>query len=293
MRGLRAGSFFVSLTLISLVVVVLFLMMAPSAYADERADRAAALFKQAQVAFEKKAFAAAAAAFEEAAQLSPHAATWLNAGEARERDGDLPHAVADYDHALESESAATEVHLREAKSRILRLEPKIATVDLAATSATMVKLDGRFDVSAPRTVRVAPGHHTLVVGSHTMEIDVAAGEKRRVELLGGAPPQGEPTPPKPAPVVETPPAPSPPKEGSKGGPPTLSWVAFGTGGAAAVVGGIFGALTLSAKSTFTETPTIENRDDFYEKRTITNVALVVTGVAVLAGVAMWVLGGSK
>src|SRR6185295_7613407 len=70
-----------------------------------RNERAAALFKQAQLAFERKAFGAAATAFEEAAQLAPHPATWLDAGEARELDGNLPRAASDYDRALAIEDA--------------------------------------------------------------------------------------------------------------------------------------------------------------------------------------------
>src|SRR4051794_10118832 len=67
---------------------------------DEARRLAADSFRQGQTAFERREFAAAAAAFEQAGRLAPHPSAWLNAAEAWERADEPLRAADDCDAAL-------------------------------------------------------------------------------------------------------------------------------------------------------------------------------------------------
>src|SRR5437868_2667472 len=68
--------------------------------APDEHDRAAEIFRQAQAAFARREFSAAAAAFEQAASFENHPATLLNAAEAWEAVPDEVRAAEDCDRVL-------------------------------------------------------------------------------------------------------------------------------------------------------------------------------------------------
>lgn len=285
--------------LASTAVVLALLMSASPVRAGDGSERAGAIFKQAQQAFERKDYAAAAAAFEQAAQLAPHAAAWLNAGESWERDGNLARAAEACDRALALETL-TEVHRREAEVCLRRLVPKVGTLDVRSARTVVVKIDGAQEVTVPVKHRIAPGKHELVVldlassPMRSLVVEVARGETMLVDLT---PPAAPPAPARPLPPPPPPESPvrasAPPAPEPKRGPPLVSFLAFGATVAAAMTGGIAGVMTLSARSNFNSDPTEKGRDDFYRARTVTNVAWAVAGVTAAAGVLVWTLDGPR
>jgi hypothetical protein len=256
-------------------------------------ERAAQIFRQGQDAFAHKNYAAAAAAFEQAAELAPHPAAWLDAAEAWELDGALARAAQDVDRALALPDVS-EGHRHEAEARLARLLPKVATLDLHTTLPQLVRLDGAGELRAPGKHRVAPGHHTVALELATstappVAVDARAGETTRIDLdppAPAAPPPSSAAPPASKPDVAPSPAVSHGSQGSHG-PPVASWVAFGGAALAAGVGVTFGAMTLSARTDYTNAPTPDSRDRFYRLRTTTNIAWGVAGIAAATGVVLW------
>jgi len=273
------------MTRASLAFVALALAWPLHARADETAHkRAAESFRQAQAAFERREFAAAAAAFEQAAEFEPHAAPLLNAADAWERAGEPAHAADDCDRAFALPNA-TAAHRGEAQRCIERLGPKLATLDFRGPSTIAVRIDGGAQLIVPVRRRVAPGHHAVTVvdlgtsQTRVVELDVGAGDARAVDVAPGVAPAPPPT--------SAPPPPSPPPERSSG-VPTSAWIAFGVGGVAAAVATTFGLFTLGAKSNFDNGDTTQSTADaFHRDKAITNVAWIVAGAAAAAGVVLW------
>src|SRR4051812_2488963 len=116
------------------VLVAIAIACAATAHADDAAHkRAAESFRQAQAAFERRDFAAAAAAFEQAATFEPHPAPLLNAADAWERAGEPARAAEDCDRALAMPNAS-DAHRAEAGQCLERLAPKLATLDFRGPS---------------------------------------------------------------------------------------------------------------------------------------------------------------
>ena len=259
---------------------------------DEARERASRSFGEAKAAFALHKYTAAGAAFEEAARLVPHPATWLDAAAAWEAAGELARAAEDCDRALalagESGPAA------DATRRLDRLAPKIATVDLRGRPALLARVDGGDPTGLPAKRRLEPGHHRFVAREastgeeRSVELDLAAGEARTVDLDSAFPPPPPPSPPAP------PPTPAPEREAAppptrRAGPPLGSWIAFGAATVGAGVTTTFGVLTLGAKSTYQLTPTRETLDTFKSDRLATNIALGTAAVAAAVGVVLWLL----
>lgn len=249
---------------------------------DDRRERASRSFSEAKAAFSLHKYTAAATAFEEAARLVPHPTTWLDAAAAWEAAGDPARAAEDCDRAIALGGA--DGVTTDAAQRLERLLPKIATLALKGRGNLLVRVDGSDPAPLPAVRRVAAGHHQLVVTDtatnerSTVDIDATAGSVRTVELGAQSPappPARETTPPVTMPVA------------ASSGPPLGSWIAFGIGATAALGAGAFGVLTLSAKSTYEETPTQATLDDFKTDRLITNVVAATAVVAVAAGLVIW------
>jgi tetratricopeptide (TPR) repeat protein len=267
----------------------------PVARADAVSERARTIFQQGQQSFERRDYAAAAAAFEEAAQLAPHPAAWLDAGQSWELDGNLARAAEDCDRALALSEVPEDLR-REAERRLERIVPKIGTLDVKSATTLVLKIDGTGDVTVPGKHRVSPGNHRIAVidlagaPMRTIDVTVAPGETATLSL---SPPPArrtdearEATPQQQTPAAQLPPA-------HRHGPPLAAWVAFGSSAAAAAAAVIAGEATLSARSDFNATPSFATRDRFYEERTLTNVFWAVAGAAAATGVGFWVLQPSE
>jgi hypothetical protein len=102
-----------------------------------------------------------------------------------------------------------------------------------------------------------------------------------------APPEGYAPPAEPPPPAATPepmpvPAPPPPAAPSAPEPSKVpSYLFWGLGGASLIVGTVFGALTLSAKSDFDDNPTYHGADVVHQRSVAADVGLGL-GVILLA-----------
>jgi hypothetical protein len=262
-------------------------------------------FRQAQAAFARREFAAAAAAFEQAARLEPHPSPLLDAEEAWELAGEPVHAAEDCDLVLGMPGLGDRFRL-EAEHRLVALAPRVSTVEITGPPATLVRLDGGPEVVVPVHRRVAPGRHELVLivaasAPRSFAMDLTPGETRRLDAGGLAPDvavtpshdQAVPVSSPVSPVLTSSPA---VQDSARGGSsssagsrrvPIASWVALGVSAASAAVGVGFGVATLNANGDYASTGAQSSADAFRRDRVITNVAWgaalasAVTGVVFL------------
>jgi hypothetical protein len=281
--------------------VLLLARVASAASTDDERARAAESFRQAQAAFERRDFAAAAAAFEAAAGFVPHPAAWLSAADAWQRAGEPARAAEDCDKARavpnpEEPAAGHSDYSRDAAQCIERLRGRVALLAVAGAGATAVRVDDGAEQLLPTRQWVRPGHHVLTLvdlqSSRTrrVELDVRAGEERTVDATASVPPP--PPPPQAAPPA-APASASPPAPAPAHGIPTASWVAFGLAVPAAVAYGVTGVMALQAQRDFDAQPTTSTRDAFYRDRTMADVSFAVALTAVAAGVVLWLLAPAE
>jgi hypothetical protein len=281
--------------------VLLVARAASAATTDDDRARAAESFRQAQAAFERRDFAAAAAAFEAAAGFVPHPAAWLSAADAWQRAGEPARAAEDCDRAravpnLEEAAAADHAdYARDASQCLERLRGRVALLAVAGAGATAVRVDDGTEQVLPTRQWVRPGHHVLTLvdlqssRSRRVELDVRAGEERTVDATSSAPAQ----PPAP---VQAPPAPATapsPEPARSKGIPTASWVAFGLAVPAAVAYGVTGFMTLQAQHDFDASPSSSGRDAFYRDRAMADVSFAIAVTAAAAGVVLWLLAPNE
>jgi|SRR5580658_1616590 hypothetical protein len=262
-------------------------------------------FRQAQAAFARREFAAAAAAFEQAARLEPHPSPLLDAEEAWELAGEPVHAAEDCDLVLAMPGLADRFRL-EAARRLRALEPRVSTVEITGPPATLVRLDGAPEVVVPLHRRVAPGRHELVLiatasAPRSLTMELTPGETRTLDAGGLAPdvavtPTHDQAEPVSSPIPSAPPSNPALRDSARGGPsssaasrhvPTGSWVALGVSVASAAVGVGFGVSALNANSDYASTGAESDADAFRRDRVITNVAWGAAIASAVTGVVFW------
>jgi hypothetical protein len=267
----------------------------------EARARAAESFREAQAAFARRDFAAAAAAFEAAAGFASHPAALLSAADAWERAGEPARSADDCDRArslsgIEEASAADHVdYARDAAQCIARVRGRVALLDLHGAAASAARVDDGPEQVLPVRVWVRPGRHSLTLvdlaASRTRreEIDVRAGEERTIEL--GSVPSPAPAPPvapAPPPPALAPVVPPPPPADHPGRRvPVSAWVAFGIAAPASIAYAVSGVMTVQAKNAFDSGPSEDTKNAFYRDRTVADVAFGVAVAAVATGVVLW------
>lgn len=257
--------------LAALVLATAIATTAHAAPADAK-QRAAQSFAAGKTAFAHGDFAAAGAAFEQAALYVPHPAALLDAAEAWALAGDRVRAAQLCDRVLAM--APLEARFRAAADeQLARLAPHVATVRVRTAPGARITVDGRDEAGGP--IRLAPGGHVLEAAGpepgrrRSEAIELAAGEMREIDLVALAP------------------EPARPPRTQQASPPLATWVAFGAAAAASGVAVVYGIRTIDAKDAFDASPTFETRDDFVRERAITNVAIGVAAVSVIAGGVLW------
>jgi hypothetical protein len=252
---------------------------------------AAESFREADAAFGRGDFTAAGAAYEQAAHYEPHSSAWLNAAEAWERAGDAARSAQDCDEVLRLHDTSGP-WLGEARRRLARLEPRIASLVFQGPRTIMIEIDQSPPATLPDQRRLKPGAHALrwvdlgSSRSSTLAVLLRAGEARTITyaapsavaeaVLTEVPPRLELGPDKETPrLVES--------------IPLLSWIGFGVGTGAAIAGIALGGVTLGARDTFDAMPTQEHADAFFRDRLLTNVAFTVAVLAAAGGAVAWAL----
>jgi hypothetical protein len=269
-----------------------------SAQASQPGDdhaRAAESFREAQAAFERRDYAAAAAAFEQAAHYEPHPAPLLDAADAWERLGDYARAAEDCDRVLSMPGAPQESRA-DAERRLARLLSNVATLTFRGPRTVLIRIDGGT-ASPPTTKRrLAPGRHVVAIDdlasqqNRVEEIVLAAGAEKVLDVTV-APPKAD-TPP----VVEKPPVVPPPR--SAEAPPSsssstfsrvplASWISLGLAGASGALAVTFSVMTMKSRDDYNHTPTIATRDAFYRNRLIANIGWGAAAALAATAVVIW------
>ena len=262
----------------SLASLVAFAVVVGSAGAAraEDSDVAQELFNLGVADLKQERYETACAALEKSYGLDGNIGTLIALGDCFERWGKL-HSAATHFEALiarvSGAGAATSVHragqLEYAETALARITPKIPELELIYPTpndpALRVLLDGRTLDALPagaspseQGARVDPGHHVIETQAPgrapwRVELDLSAGERRRVPLERG--PAPEPEPPTASTASAPPIAPVPPPE--RPAPPprrepepetnpwrTVGWGLGGLGLAGVGVGTVAGVLVL-------------------------------------------------
>ncbi len=276
----------ISSALAKAIVAVLFgtqaSVHAQSLTEEEGTRRAAESFRQAQAAFSRRDFAAAAASFEQAASFKPHPASLLNAAEAWDLAGAPERAAQHCDHVLALPEVDA-VHRKGARGMLERLLPRVATLQVEGPSDLALSLDGGPSFEPPAVRRLSPGRHDLSVSRRGLTetrrevLFVKAGELRRLALTSVGPgTQDVPS----SLLHET----SPRPRADRHRVPKAAWVAFSVSGVAAVASTAFGIMTLNARGAYNANPKRSTLAEFKRDRLGTNVALGLAAVAAAFGI---------
>jgi hypothetical protein len=289
---------------------------------EDRHRLASESFRQAQAAFGRREYAAAAAAFEQAAKFETHPSPLLDAEEAWELAGEPVHAAEDCDLVLALPGVEPR-YAAEAERRLRTLTTRISTLAVQGPRTTTVRLDGGAEVVLPARRRLSPGRHELAIVDRkstrvrTETLELVPGEVRTIDAADGVPDpaasadtqplDGAPAPESPGTAAAQPPpaAPSAPAPrdgggatgGASGAPaaahrpyvPVGSWVALGASAVSAGVAIGFGEATLSAKHAYAVLPAQSTADAFQRDRIVTNAAWGAALVAAVAAVVVWLV----
>jgi hypothetical protein len=274
--------------------VLLALARAAPARGDDAHQRASESFREAQAAYERRDFAAAAAAFEQAGRYEPHPAPFLNAADSWERVGDFARAAEDCDSVL-AMGGLTETQRTDGERRLARLITKVGTLTIHGPRTALVRLDGGVGFHPPATRRLAPGRHLVATddlvtqSNRSLEVDLAAGTEKMLDVA--SPPPSEVSPPaapRPTASAETPTA-----RAASHPVPVSAWIAGGAALASAGVATTFGFFTLASRDDYNRTPTLATRSAFYRNRLITDLAWGASAVSAIAAVVLWRVGASS
>lgn len=231
-------------------------------------------FKEAEEKFSKGDYAGALEGYRVAEENLPGDRPKYKIAQSLDKLGKVTEAVAAYQLYLDGKPDAEKQKdlIADANTRVTELKKTPGKVKLAVSpegvAGMKVTVDGAEQpMAAGNELSLAPGKHTVTVAAEgfetaTQDVEVTFAETKDVPLTLTK--KAEPPPP-PPPVAVAPPPPPPEKvEAPPPPPPPRSkipaYVTLGLAGAGAIVGTIFGAQALSAKSEFESTPTTELAD---------------------------------
>ncbi len=307
---------------VALGVMVLEHVGQASPITEDRHRLASESFRQAQAAFGRREYAAAAAAFEQAAKFETHPSPLLDAEEAWELAGEPVHAAEDCDLVLALPGLEPRYAV-EAERRLRALSTRVSTLAVQGPRTTTLRVDGGADLVLPARRRLSPGRHELAVVDlkstrvRTEIIELLPGEVRTVDAADGVPdpgaaanaqpPDGTPAPESPGTAAGQSPPAAPitarPSDGAVATGaatgatgashpryvPAGSWVALGTSAVSAGLAIGFGEATLSAKHAYAVLPAQGSADAFQRDKIVTNAAWGAALVAAVAAVVIWLV----
>ena len=281
---------------------------------------ATALFDEARKLMDAGKYAEACPKLAESQRLAPSGGTLINLAECYEHTGQTASAwVAWKDAAARANSAGKRDVEKRALSRAAALEPGLAKLTIAVSSASdvsglQVKRDGdvvghaEFGLGIP----IDPGSHTVEASAPgktnwSTKVDVAKGQTdARVTITlvdAPAPPPTETAPTSSATASST--GPEPEHPASSGGS-TQRWIGIGLMGVGVVgvaVGSVFG---LQAKSKNDEALQPQNcrtstlctqqglslTSDAKNAATISTIGFIAGGAAIVGGLVVWLTAPS-
>jgi hypothetical protein len=241
-------------------------------------DSARTHFEAGREAFAEKRYADAAKSFEAAANISPHPASFINAGEAWEKAGDAVHAIRAYERVRMLEQAS-EQDRNDAVSRIEQLRNEVGTIKLVGSSKTRV-LIGQESWHGGDRVFVEPGKYLVrlpdIDDAKAKRVEVAAGGVKSVRIESLLPSDDEPSSEPTTAPVETP---KPPTPEAGGGVSFTTGLLLGTAVVATGAAVYFTIQVVDSRNAFDEHPSRQEYDRFQQKKLLTNVNI---GIAIIA-----------
>jgi hypothetical protein len=211
-------------------------------------------FREGRAALVKHEWSVAVDAFKESLRLEPSIGTELNLALAELESGVLPLSSANHlDHVL-TQLSASDARRPIAEAALAKLEPKLTRLAVTfkdpAPANVAVRIDGVLTKAATVApgVRVEPGEHTVTVTS-----DETAESNTKVSCAEKTPCLAQVILKRTSAAV----APVPSKSESSV-LPTVGYATLGVGGAAVLVGSVFGVLAMGNKSDAYASCTLEN-----------------------------------
>lgn len=285
----------------------------PGEASKEQLQAAQRTFEAADGLYDAKRYEEAITAFRASYDIvaSPNsrlmiARSMREAGRLTEAWAELEGTIADADAAAKADDKYAST-AKAAREDLKKLEAQVARVQFERKGhGSPISVNGQLvpEELLAGPVALAPGKATITAkradGSEArVEVELAAGEARRVQLdLGAAAKEAKPTP---APTA--PPKPEPAAEPASSGSSLRTWafVAGGVGVAGLATFGIFGAMNNSKFSALEDDcsggrcPEGSQDDIDAGKRyqTIANIGLAVGVIGVGTGVTLFILGGDS
>lgn len=170
----------------SFLASVVLLIAGGTARADEPRQSASQAFAEADAAYARGDFHAAALAYELAARIQPHATSMLAASDAWMRAGMPREAIEACDRAAALPGIAV-AEQEDARACVERLQRVIATIDLDGAMSFVLRVDGT-QVETGSRLRLNPGPHVVLVEDRTSDartsarVVPAAGERCVVHI---------------------------------------------------------------------------------------------------------------
>lgn len=225
----------------------------PSAHAQDNAAVAEVLFEKGRKAFEAGDYDTACGKFAESLRIEPTLGTKLNLAACEQQRGRLATAWGLF-RSVEQQLQPGDARYPYASNSAKELLPRVPYVVLKLKAGAPTDIRIRLGETTVRAATIGeklpidPGKHQVIVSAdgyqdRAIPIELAIGQTLEVPIEVGA---RAPTPAAPAPAAVGAKAAS-----AKPSAPdrTMVWVLGGAGATAAVAASVFGALTLSEKST--------------------------------------------
>jgi hypothetical protein len=292
-----------------LLATVLFVLTTGTAEAQTKSPMADALFREGVALAQKGKFSEAADKFKASYAIDPARGTLQGFALAEEKAGRLAQAMAHFRDLADAAAAAKDAErAKTAREHIASLEPRVPRVALKASGAlpegVQLSLDGT-DLPAAAvgsTLPVDPGEHVIraqAPDGRSIErtFKLAEGEQTSVELKFPQAEQPAPSAPRPS---AAPPVSSPPPGRPWWPPTTLGTAGLATGAAGLIAIGVGAGLWVKSGNTYDDLSSRcpqgclpEHESEINSARTQETAARVlfaVGGVAVAAGVTLFVLG---
>jgi tetratricopeptide (TPR) repeat protein len=213
--------------------------VAPSAAAQSAAElgKARTLFKEGVSLEAAGDWAGALAKFEEVAKVKTTPQVRFHIGRCKEHLGRLNEALGEYrmaEYEAQQSKAKEAAEISQARQSLEARVPKLVITRGAGAESAKIELDGVAigEAQVGKEVSTDPGPHKIVAkiggGQFDVDVSVAEGETKNVELT---PPEGFAA--KPAPKAEEPEVKpiedKPPPKVERKGPGALPWIIGGVG----------------------------------------------------------------
>jgi hypothetical protein len=266
------------------------------AFADQK-DVAAQFFEAGSAAAKRKDYRVCAEAFAEAHRRAAHGAAVYNAALCWQSAKELPLAANGYAEALERSDDLSPGEKAQARARLDELAQRLGQLELTGPSGGLVSVGPLENATLPAKTYLVPGAHTVKAQNaqgavKTLEVEIAAGEKRALALEFPAPREPEP---KRATAPKAEPAPAAAR--SDAGTPwqvPAGWAGIGVGVVTAGIGGAFYLAAVDAKEEFDSDRSDQEKHDLAESRLQTARILgIAGGVLAAVGVTLLLTAGGE